>query len=125
MRLIPMAIVAAVLMGAAGCTSSPTSEPGTASSPAAATSQDNRPAVALTGTPSATECGWGTGPGTDVPAYRGMTVVAAKDRAVSEGLAVREQGADGECFAVTADYRSSDRINFYSEGGVVVWAQLY
>ncbi len=123
MRLIPLAIVAAVLMGAAGCTSSPTSEPGTASSPAAATPQDSRPAVALTGTPSATECGWESRY-TDVPAYRGMTVVAAKDRAVSEGLAVREQGADGECFAVTADYRPSGRINFYSEGGVVVWAQL-
>jgi hypothetical protein len=54
-----------------------------------------------------------------------MTVVAAKDRAASEGLTVREQGADGECFLVTADYRSSGRINFYSEGGVVVWAQFY
>ena len=124
MRSIPSAIIAAVLMGTAGCTSSPTSEPGIASSPAAVTPQDSRPAVALTGTPSATECGWETGPGTDVPTYRGMTVIAAKDRAISEGLTAREQGADGKCFAVTADYRPSGRINFYSEGGVVVWAQL-
>jgi hypothetical protein len=54
-----------------------------------------------------------------------MTVVAAKDRAISEGLKVREAGADGKCFVGTDDYRSSGRINFYSEGGVVVWAQLY
>ena len=125
MRSIPAAIVAAVLMGAAGCTSSSTSEPGIAASRAAATPQDSRPAVAMTGTPSATECGWETGPGTDVPTYRGMTVVAAKDRAISEGLTVREWGADGQCFGGTQDYRPSGRINFYSEGGVVIWAQFY
>ena len=125
MRLIPAAIVAAVLAGAAACTSSPTPAPGFTSSPATATPRDGRPTVALTGTPSATECGWGNGPGTDMPTYRGMTVVAAKERAISEGLKVRDQGADGECFPTTADYKPSGRINFYSERGVVVWAQLY
>jgi hypothetical protein len=124
-RLIPAAIVGAVLMGAAGCTSSSTSEPGVAASRAAATPQDSRPAVALTGTPSATECGWEAGRYTDVPTYRGMTVASAKDRAISEGLTVREWGADGTCVGGTQDYRPSGRVNFYSEGGVVVWAQLF
>jgi hypothetical protein len=53
-----------------------------------------------------------------------MTLAAAKKRATSEGLKVRDQGADRECFLVTADYRA-DRVNFYSERGVVMWAQLY
>lgn len=123
MRLIPAAFVAAVLAGAAACTSSPPT-PGLASSPAAVTAQDSRPTVALTGTPSATECGWGK-TGTDVPTYRGMTVVAAKARAIPEGLKARDQGADGECFLTESDYQPLGRINFYSERGVVVCAQLY
>ena len=60
-----------------------------------------------------------------MPTYRGMTVVAAKARAVSEGFKVRHQGADGECFPTASNYQRSGRINFYSESGVVVWAQLY
>ena len=63
--------------------------------------------------------------GTDVPDYRGLSVAAAKARAAAMRLQVREQGADGECFPVSADHRTSGRINFYSESGVVVWAQLY
>jgi hypothetical protein len=54
-----------------------------------------------------------------------MTVVAAKARAISEGLKVRDRGADRECFLTESDYQPSGRINFYSERGVVVWAQLY
>jgi hypothetical protein len=38
-------------------------------------------------------------------------------------LTVRELGADGVCFSHTDDNRQ-DRINLYSERGVVVWAQL-
>jgi hypothetical protein len=53
-----------------------------------------------------------------------MTLVAAKDRAVSAGLTVRELGADGVCFSHTDDNRQ-DRVNFYSERGVVVGAQLH
>ncbi len=98
MRSIPAAFVAAVLAGSAACTQSPTPTPGLASSPAAVTAQDGRPTFALTGTPSATRCGWDNDSGTDVPTYRGMTVVAAKARAISEGLKVRDRGADGECF---------------------------
>ncbi len=125
MRSIPAAFVAAVLAGSAACTQSPTPTPGLASSPAAVTAQDGRPTFALTGTPSATRCGWDNDSGTDVPTYRGMTVVAAKARAISEGLKVRDRGADGECFLTESDYQPSGRINFYSERGVVVWAQLY
>lgn len=124
MRLAPAVIVAALLVGAPACTSSPTPAPGAVSSSATATPRESRSGVALTGTPSTTECGWGEGPATDVPKYRGMTLAAAKQRATSEGLKVRDEGADGECFLVTADHRG-DRVNFYSERGVVVWAQLW
>jgi hypothetical protein len=117
-RAIPAAIVAAVLVGAAACTSSPTAGPEPASPPATATPGDSRP------TPSSTLCGWGARLATDVPGYRGMTLVAAKDRAVSAGLTVRELGADGVCFSHADDNRQI-RMNFYLERGVVVWAQLH
>jgi hypothetical protein len=54
-----------------------------------------------------------------------MTLAAAKKRATSEGLKVRDQGADGECFPVTQEYMRTGRINFYSERGVVMWAQVW
>ncbi len=130
MRLTRAPLVAALVLGTAACASSPSAAPvlapsSVASSPVAATPGPSRPSVAATGTPSATSCGWGVGPETDLPEYRGMTLAAAKERAASEGLVVRDQGADGECFPVTQDYWESGRINFYSERGIVVWAQLY
>ena len=125
MRLSPAVIVAALLVGAPACTSSPTPVTGPVSLSTTAAPRDSRSGLALTGTPSTTECGWGDGPATDVPEYRGMTLAAAKKRATSEGLKVRDQGADGECFPVTQEYMRTGRINFYSERGVVMWAQLY
>jgi hypothetical protein len=119
-RPIRLAVVAAVLAGAAACTSSPPPAPGSPSSPATGTPPTGTPPAA----PSATTCGWDEEAGTDAPSYRGMTVVAAKDRAASEGFTVRARGADGVCFGGTDDLRS-DRVNVYSERGVVVWARLY
>ncbi len=125
MRLSRAVIAAALLVGTAACASAsvPSGQPPVSPSAAATTSSDSRSGVALTGTPSSTECGWGDGPGKDVPTYRGMTLTAAKERAASEDLEVRDVGADGECFIVTADYKT-DRVNFYSRRGVVIWAQL-
>ena len=125
MHLSAAVIVAALLVAVPACGSSPTPAAGPVSSSATATPRDSPSGVALTGTPSSTECGWDSGPELDVPEYRGMTLDAAKKRATSEGLKVRDQGADGECFLVTQEYMRTGRINFYSERGVVIWARLY
>lgn len=64
------------------------------------------------------------GPGEELPEYRGISVDQANQLAEDEGLAVREVGRDGECFAVTDDLRD-DRVNIEVVADMVIAAAIY
>ncbi|MEO8106550.1 MAG: hypothetical protein ABI720_04455 [Actinomycetes bacterium] len=55
--------------------------------------------------------------------YLGLTADEAKAYAREHGQQVRLAGRDGECFALTMDYRP-DRVNIYLEGDNVVAATI-
>lgn len=56
-------------------------------------------------------------------AFVGLSAKEAKALARDQGQTTRVAGRDGECFALTLDYRS-DRVNLYLEQGVVVAATI-
>jgi hypothetical protein len=60
-------------------------------------------------------------PGTD--AYLGLTKDEAERYARAHGQTVRVAGRDGECFALTMDYRD-DRVNIYLEDDQIVAATV-
>jgi hypothetical protein len=55
--------------------------------------------------------------------YIGLSAPAAKQLAAEQERTTRIAGRDGECFALTMDYRS-DRVNLYLEDGLVVAATI-
>jgi hypothetical protein len=58
------------------------------------------------------------------PDFVGLTETQADELAADLGLEVREVGRDGECFAVTDDFRQ-DRINLEFAGAEVIAAAIY
>lgn len=61
--------------------------------------------------------------GPDTDQYLGLTEQQAKDLAKDNGFTVRVAGRDGECYALTMDYRT-DRVNVYLEDGTVTAATI-
>jgi hypothetical protein len=55
--------------------------------------------------------------------YIGLSESDAEALAADKDQTVRIAGRDGECFALTMDYRS-DRVNLYLEDGAVVAATI-
>ncbi len=64
------------------------------------------------------------GPNERLPDFQGIPVEQAEAMAEDQGLTVREVGRDGECFAVTEDYRT-DRVNIEIVADMVVAAAIY
>jgi hypothetical protein len=62
-----------------------------------------------------------SGPETD--GYLGLSTPEAKQYAAEQNQTIRIAGRDGECFALTMDYRDN-RVNIYLENGVVVAAAI-
>jgi hypothetical protein len=61
--------------------------------------------------------------GPDTDQYLGLTEQEAKDLAKDNAFTVRVAGRDGECYALTMDYRT-DRVNVYLEDGTVTAATI-
>lgn len=59
----------------------------------------------------------------DTAPYLGLTEQDASDLAKDNGLTLRVAGRDGECFALTMDYRV-DRVNVYLDDAVVTAASI-
>ncbi len=62
-----------------------------------------------------------SGPETD--GYLGLSEPEAEKYASEQGQTIRIAGRDGECFALTMDYRDN-RVNLYLEDDVVVAAMI-
>ena len=60
-------------------------------------------------------------PGTE--GYLGLTLRAAKRFATEQDQTIRVAGRDGECYALTMDYREN-RVNLYLEDDLVVAATI-
>lgn len=60
-------------------------------------------------------------PGIDVDQFIGLSLADAKRLAKNQDLTTRLAGEDGDCYALTMDYRT-DRVNLYVENGVVTVA---
>ena len=60
-------------------------------------------------------------PGVDTQQFIGLSLADAKNLAKQQDLTTRLAGKDGDCYALTMDYRT-DRVNFYVENGVVTVA---
>ena len=82
--------------------------------------QSNQPNPCL-GDPVGTEKPPNSGPETD--GYLGLSEPEAKKYASEQGQTIRIAGRDGECFALTMDYRQ-DRVNLYLQDDEVVAATI-
>lgn len=119
MTVVP-AVLAVLVLG--GCGSGTEADPGAGSSsnPTVTTpSPSNQP------NPCLGEGGMATppdsSPGTE--GYLGLTQPEAKRYAAKRDQTIRVAGRDGECFALTMDYRD-DRVNLYLKDGIVVAAAI-
>lgn len=79
--------------------------------------------------PSGSPCLGGGGPaepsdaGPDTDQYLGLTEQEAEKLAKDNAFTIRVAGRDGECYALTMDYRT-DRVNVYLEDGTVTAATI-
>jgi hypothetical protein len=116
-----------VLLIASGCGSDiePTAdEPTPSASPSEATPAQSKPSNQpnpCIGDPVGTEKPPNSGPETD--GYLGLSEQEAKKYAAEQSQTIRIAGRDGECFALTMDYRD-DRVNVYLEDDEVVAATI-
>lgn len=118
---VSLAVLVAVLVGGCGQSqpsddtgAAPTTDP--ASATATATSEEN-PCLREGGPAEPPDAR----PGTE--AYLGLTKAEAERYAQTHGQTVRVAGRDGECFALTMDYRD-DRVNIYLEDDEIVAATI-
>lgn len=95
-------------------------DPDSASTPSATPSGDastSNPCLGAGGPADAPD----SGPDTDQ--YLGLSEQEADDLAQDNGFTLRVAGRDGECFALTMDYRQ-DRVNVYLDDDVVTAATI-
>jgi hypothetical protein len=115
-RALLVAVLGACLV-ATGCADD---DPGAAGSPTASPTHTQ---------PSGNPCLGDGGPaeppaaGPDTDQYLGLSEEEAIRVAKEEGFTLRVAGRDGECYALTMDYRT-DRVNVYLEGGTVTAAAI-
>ena len=83
-------------------------------SPSASESQSDSPCLTSPSSDVAT-------PGLDTEQFIGLSLADAKSLAKQQNLTTRLAGEDGDCYAMTMDYRT-DRVNFYVENGIVTVA---
>jgi hypothetical protein len=116
------ALTLLVLGGCGTESGDPTADPGGASStppPVSSPTPSNQP------NPCLGEGGMATppnsSPGTE--GYLGLSLRVAKILATEQDQTVRVAGRDGECYALTMDYRDN-RVNVYLEDDLVVAATI-
>ncbi len=118
-------VVLAVLLTVSGCgsESDPAADEPTPPTTGATPDQSqpsNQPNPCL-GDPVGKQTPPNSAPQTD--GYLGLTQPEAKQYATEQDQTIRIAGRDGECFALTMDYRDN-RVNLYLEDGVVVAATI-
>ncbi len=123
-RLVGAAAIA-VLLIVSGCGSGtePAADEPTPSASKATPAQSkpsNQPNPCI-GDPVGTEKPPNSGPETD--GYLGLSEQEAKKYAAEQSQTIRIAGRDGECFALTMDYRDN-RVNLYLEDDEVVAAMI-
>lgn len=110
-------LVLLICLAMVGCADQ---DPDAASSPSATPSSDepaSNPCLGVGGPADA------PGSGPDTGQYLGLSEQEADDLAQDNGFTLRVAGRDGECFALTMDYRQ-DRVNIYLEEDVVTTATI-